>query len=88
VAVIVELPDDVEIRLRAATGDLEREGKEAMLVELYRQEKLSRHELALSLGLSRLETDAVLKKHGVTEDLPTLQDLEDDLREARALLGR
>lgn len=87
-AVTVELPSDLEQRLRAETPDLDFEAKEAMLVELYRQEKLSRYELSLALGLSRFETDAVLKKHRVTEDLPTPEDLEEDLRRARELFGR
>ncbi len=70
-AVIVELPADVEKRLRAECSDLESEAGEAMLVELYRQDKLTHSELSQALGLERFETDAVLKKHNVTEDLPT-----------------
>jgi predicted HTH domain antitoxin len=85
-AVIVELPSEVELRLRADTPDLESEAKEAMLVELYRQDKLSHYELSLALGLDRFETDAVLKKHNVTEDLPTLDELEEDLQVLRQLL--
>lgn len=87
-SVIVELPIDVERRLRADTADLDRTAKEAMLVELYRQDKLARHELSEALGLSRMETDGLLKKHNVTEDLPTPEELEDDLRQARLLLNR
>ena len=75
-AVTVELPADVEQRLRAETPDLESEAKEAMLVELYRQDKLSHHELSLALGLDRFEVDGVLKKHKVTEDLPTDEEYE------------
>ena len=70
-SVIVELPADVEQRLRAETPDLDSEAKEALLVELYRQDKLSHFELSQALGLDRFETDGVLKKHKVTEDLPT-----------------
>jgi predicted HTH domain antitoxin len=87
-AVVVELPADVERRLRAQTSDLDREGKEAMLVELYRQQKLARRELSEALGISRLETDEILKRHNVTEDLPTNEELEEDLRQARLMLGR
>ena len=75
-AVIVELPADVEQRLRAESPDLESEAKEAMLVELYRQDKLSHYELSQALGLERFETDAVLKKHNVTEDLPTDEEYD------------
>jgi hypothetical protein len=87
-ALIVELPADVEKRLRAENPDLESEAKEAMLVELYRQDKLTRFELSQALGHSRFETDALLKKHKVTEDLPTLEELEEDLRVARVLMDR
>lgn len=75
-AIIVELPADMEKRLRAETPDLESEAKEAMLVELYRQDKLSHYELSQALGLERFEIDAVLKKHHVTEDLPTDEQYE------------
>ncbi len=87
-AVTVELPPEVEKRLRAESSDLESEAKEAMLVELYRQDKLSHHELAQALSLDRFETDGVLKKHNVKEDLPTLEELEEDLQQLRQLLNR
>jgi predicted HTH domain antitoxin len=74
--VTFELPEDVEQRLRQQSPDLDSEAKEAMLVELYRQDKLSHFELAQALGLDRFETDAVLKKHNVTEDLPTDEEYE------------
>ena len=69
-AVTIQLPADVEQRLRAENLDLDSDAKEAMLVELYRQDKLSHFELSRALGLNRFETDGVLKKHKVTEDLP------------------
>jgi hypothetical protein len=87
-SVTIHLPADVEERLRAASADLDAEAKEAMLVELYRQEKLTRHELSLALGLTRFEIDGVLKKHRVTEDLPTAEELERDLERARNLLSQ
>ena len=87
-AVTIQLPPDVEQRLRAETPDLDSEAKEAMLIELYRRERLTHYELSQSLGLDRFETDAVLKKHNVTEDLPTPEELEEDLRIARQLFSR
>ena len=59
-----------------------------MLVELYRQDKLTRYELSQALAISRFETDALLKKHNVPEDLPTLEELEQDLHQAQSLLSR
>ena len=76
------LPADVEQSLRSTLGDLDHVAKEATLVELYRQDKLSHLELSHALGLSRFETEAVLKRHNVTEDLPTHEEYE----QARASL--
>ena len=87
-AVTFELPSDIEQRLRAETPNLDSEAKEAMLVDLYRQDKLSRYDLSLALEISRFETDAVLKKHKVTDDLPTPAEIEDDLRRLRQLVGQ
>jgi predicted HTH domain antitoxin len=74
-AIRIELPSAIEEKLRAEIGDLAVAGKEAMLVELYRQGKISHGELAESLGLSRYETDGVLKRHNVTEDLLASDEL-------------
>jgi len=87
-SVTIQIPADVEQRLRAENPDLETTAREAMLVELYRQDKLSHHELSQALGLDRFATDGVLKRHGVTEDLPTALELEQDLQQARSLLSR
>jgi predicted HTH domain antitoxin len=84
-AVTIQLPADVEERPRAESPDLDCEAKEAMLVELYRQDRLSHYELSQALGLDRFEADAVLKKHNVTVDLPTVEEIEEDLRRLRQL---
>ena len=85
-SVTVELPIDVEQRLRAETPDLEGAAKEALLVEMYRQEKLTRYELAQALGIERLEVDAVLKKHQIAIDLPTPAEIEEELRWLQAMV--
>ncbi|RIK79593.1 MAG: hypothetical protein DCC68_12685 [Planctomycetota bacterium] len=85
-SVTVELPPDLEQRLRGETPDLESCAKEAMLVELYRKEKLTRCELGHALGLDRFETDALLKRHQVAIDLPTSDEIEEDLRYLRKLV--
>jgi predicted HTH domain antitoxin len=72
----IQLPAEVEQRLRQQSADLESEAKQAMLIELYRQDKLSHFELSQALGLERFETDALLKKHNVTEDLPTDEEYD------------
>ena len=60
---------------------------EAALVELYRQEKLTHHQLATALGLGRLETEELLKRHKVTEDLPTADELTAQLATLRKLVN-
>jgi predicted HTH domain antitoxin len=75
-AVTIQIPADVEQRLRAEDPDLDATAREAMLVELYRQDKLSHHELSQAMGLDRFETDGLLKRHGVTEDLPTNEEYD------------
>jgi len=80
-SVSFELPGELEKSLRRELGDLDQAAKEAALVELYRQHKLTHHELALALGISRLETDAMLKNHGVSYEY----SLDDIRRESSSL---
>lgn len=78
-----ELPAEVEQLLRREFRDLDQAAKEAALVELYRQAKLTHHQLSQALALSRFETDALLKRHHVTEDLLSVEEFNrqaDDLR--------
>jgi hypothetical protein len=80
-----EIPPDFELKLRTNGSDLSGEAKEAFLVELYRQERISYHQLTEALGLSRLETDGVLERHNVSSG-PTLEELRAEigsLRDAR-----
>jgi len=87
-AVSFELPRDIERNLRQSFADLDQAAKEAALIELYRQRRLTQYELSQALGISRLQTDAVLKKHNVTEDLPTAAEIEEDVENLRRLLDR
>ena len=75
-----QLPAELEQDLRRDVNDLEGEAKEAFLVSLYRQGKLSHLALSQALGLDRFETEDVLHKHNVTEDLGTLEDYLEDAR--------
>lgn len=72
-----DIPARIEAVLKASGRDASSAAKEAALVELYRQDRISHVELAEALNLSRYETDGVLKRHGVVEDLPTPEDLGD-----------
>ena len=82
-AVTIQLPIDIERDLRREFGDLDQTAKEAMLVELYRQDQLSHQQLSLALGIDRFETEALLKKHNVTQDFAT----DEEYNAALARLG-
>ena len=64
-----EIPQDIEQELRTNGLDMNREAKEAYLVELYRQERIGHRQLAEALGLNRYETDGVLKRHKVSPNV-------------------
>mgnify|MGYP001598699662 CR=1 FL=1 len=81
-AVTFQLPTNLEQNLRHDLKDLDAEAKEALLVALYRQGKLSHYALSHALGLDRFETESVLHKHHVTEDLGSA---EEHLAEVRAV---
>jgi len=84
-SVSFQLPPDLEQHLRRDLPNLDAEAKEALLVDLYRRGKLSHHALSQALGLDRLDTEAVLHKHHVTEDLGTVDDYLEDARSLESL---
>ncbi len=80
-----ELPAEIERELRAATGtEIGEEAKETYLVELYRQDRISHHQLATALGLSRYEADGVLKRHKVPSGPATVAELRAEVAALRA----
>jgi len=82
-----QLPDHIERQLHAELGDLSSAAKEAALIELYRQGQLSHGKLAEGLEISRYETDAILKRHKVIEDLVTPEELDEQIRNLRISVG-
>jgi len=87
-SVTIELPAELESTLRRQIVDLDRAAKEALLVELYRQERITSHELASALGIDRFAADELLGRHGVTEDLPSLAQLRSEVAGLEARLSR
>jgi predicted HTH domain antitoxin len=77
-----QLPQDIEEQIRTNGADLNGEAREAYLVELYRQERITHHQLAETLGLNRIETDGVLKRHKVSPG-PTLEELRAEIGSLR-----
>jgi antitoxin (DNA-binding transcriptional repressor) of toxin-antitoxin stability system/predicted HTH domain antitoxin len=77
-----EIPSDIEQELRSNGTDLGGEAREVFLIELYRQDRITHHQLAEALGLSRLETDGVLKRHKISSS-PTLEELRAEIGSLR-----
>jgi predicted HTH domain antitoxin len=81
----LELPPEVEERIRKEKSDIAEDVKEAYAVELFRRGKLSHYESSSVPGLSRSETDAYLKLHKVFEGSLTSEDVESDYQTLRQL---
>jgi hypothetical protein len=86
-AVTIQLPEDVERRLRAESPNFDAEAKGAVALDLFRRGKISHYELSTMLGLDRFETDAYLKRQGVVEGSLTMQDLDEQGRTLERVLG-
>lgn len=82
-SVTFDLPQDIETELRAALGDLNQAAKEAALVELYRQRKISHVDFSRALGLTRIEAEDILKKHCVVDDLPDEREYREAMQRLR-----
>jgi hypothetical protein len=77
-----ELPRDIEEQVRMNGADLNREAFELFVVELFRQDRITHHQLTEALGLSRLETDGVLKRHKISSG-PTLEEIRAEIGSLR-----
>ncbi len=60
-SISIELPADIEQHLRHEMANFDQAARESLLVELYRQRRLTHQQLSRALGLPRLETDALLR---------------------------
>ena len=85
--VTLDLPTEVEEKLRRETPDLDADVRETYALELFRRGKLTHYELSRVLGLDRLATDAYLKQHNVVEGSLTMADLEADRQMLDRVVG-
>ena len=79
--ITLDLPPELERQLREQLPDLDRTARESLLLDLYRQHKITHHELALALGLNRFDMDALLKSRGINYEISP----EDVERESASL---
>ncbi len=86
--VTLNLPAELEEKLRREIPNLDTDVKEAYALELFRREKLSHYELSEVLGLDRFETDAWLKRHNVFEGSLTMSDLEADRQTLERVMSK
>ena len=61
----LHIPDEIAERLAAAGGDVSRRALEALALEGYRDQTLTLVQISELLGLSRVETEDFLGRHGV-----------------------
>ncbi len=86
--IILDVPPDVEEKLRRDSKDLAADVKEAYALDVFRRGKLTYLELSHVLGLDRIETDGWLKRHQVAEHSPTAMDLESDRQTIERALNK
>jgi len=86
VSFTVNLPPEVEQRLRADDPELSAAAREGFALRLFRRGELTHYGLGQALGLDRFETDALLQRHGIYEQGLTQEDLENDQRDLEQFL--
>lgn len=84
----LNLPPQIEAAVKASLGDLEGAAREAVLIDLYRRELLTRSELGDALGLDRFETEKLLKDRNVFDGSVSLEDIAGDRDALDRALGR
>jgi predicted HTH domain antitoxin len=87
ISVSVNLPPELEKQLDPERTRLTVVAREAVVVDLFRRGTLSHVQLGQALGLDRFETDALLKRHEVTEHTLSHQEADADLRSINELIG-
>lgn len=76
-SITFELPKEVEQSLRERFGDLNQAAKEALLVQAYREGRLSVGQVARVLGKGVVEAQAWLSEKGAPLNYSS-EDLEED----------
>lgn len=83
----LELPPDIEQRLRAEGLNLDAHAKEAFALEMFRQGRISKLDLGRVLNLDRHETASLLMRHQLFKDDVTHEEVDGDVAALERLLG-
>lgn len=82
----IDLPAEIETRLRQSLGDLAYAAKETLLVEAFRRGQITHAELGSALGLDRFEANALLKRYNCYEGGLTHDELDADVETLNRIL--
>jgi hypothetical protein len=83
----LEIPDELASAITGLGQDLDRAALEALVLEAYRQRRISGYQLRTLLGIpSRYELDGFLKQHRIYDY--TIEDFEKDLAGIREIRER
>jgi predicted HTH domain antitoxin len=85
-AITIDLPDTILNDLGKSPGEITRRVLEAVVLDGYRTQRLSRGEVRRLLGLSWQETEDFLAGHGLPYHY-TADDLNEDRQNLDRLLG-
>ena len=86
--VTVDLPKEVEERVRAGGVQFDARVREAVALELYRKEMIDLPELSRMLGLDRFETSELLQRQGIYVGAITMEDLDEQQRLMEKVMGK
>jgi predicted HTH domain antitoxin len=86
-AITIDLPDTILNGLGKSPGEITRRVLEAVVLDGYRIQRLSRGEVRRLLGLGWQETEDFLAGHGLPHQY-TADDLDEDRQNVDKVLGR
>jgi hypothetical protein len=78
--VVLDLPAELEAKLRRESVNLSDDVKRVYALELFRRGDLTHYQLSATLGLDRVETDAFLLRSGVFDNSLSMDDIDADRR--------
>lgn len=84
--ILLEMPSQLELRLRSDSTNLEGEALEAFALDLFRREKINHHELGQMLGLDRFQTDSFLVERNEYAQCLTDEEIDEDRRTLQRVL--